>query len=184
MGARLRLKGEGEFRVYVERDGIPAKDKYFIKVPDAAVTLQSLAGIKLYSQKSDYSGEAFYKNLPYGKYRLTVKALDQTVEKTITFNKPVDSCFVTLRQDELYNVTGIVLEQDSGAPVPGYTLELNTDMAANGNYVYQEVISDATGCFEFHNVIPGKYSLAGPVKLPSELKYFFLQSGYERCITY
>ena len=67
--------------------------------------------------------------------------------------------------EELYNLTGIVLEQDSGAPVAGYALELNTANRDGyfGYRAYQEVISNAEGRFEFHDVIPGKYCVSEDV---------------------
>ena len=172
-GARLRMRGEGELRVTVEREGVPAKAEYFKRVADADVTLQSMTGTRRYSQKSNIEGKVFYKNLPYGKYRLTVKALGQTVDKMITFNKPYDFIHITLKQEEMYKVTGIVLEKDSGIPVAGYPLELKAGEGLRGYYVYQEVVSDAKGRFEFNDVIPGNYSFSEHAKSLSELNYIF-----------
>ena len=54
-GARLRLLGKGGLWVYVEREGITAKDKLFARVSGAEVILQSSqTGIKVYAKKSDY----------------------------------------------------------------------------------------------------------------------------------
>ncbi|RJP26263.1 MAG: hypothetical protein C4527_15840 [Candidatus Omnitrophota bacterium] len=169
-GARLRLNGEGDFRVYVKREGLPTKNAYYTSVSEAEVLLQSQKGLRIYSETTDSSGTARYRKLPYGNYRLTVKALGQIVEKTITFNKPVDSCLVTLQQDELYTISGIVLEQDSGVPVADYALVCLNEYEDN---LYQEAITDAEGCFEFPNVIPGKYCLAENVNSIGDLKYIF-----------
>ena len=86
-GARLPLIGEGELDVYIEQEGIPAKEKLFSRIPDAETILQSQTGIKLYSKKTDDSGEARYEKLPYGEYRLTVKAQGQTVEKKYCYQQ-------------------------------------------------------------------------------------------------
>ena len=175
-GALLRLWGEGQLMVYVEKEGIHSKDKQFLRVPNAEIILQSQTGIKAYSEKSDDAGMArFLKLIPYGDYRLIVKAPGQTVEKNVTINKPVNTCLVKLPHEEFYKITGIVQMQDSGTPVAGYALELNTNMGPGdyGYHVYQETITDVNGRFEFHDVMPGKFNISENIKSLGELKYIF-----------
>ena len=183
-GALLRLRGESiRLFVYVEKEGIPSKDKLFARVPNAEISLQSQKSIQLYSDKTDGVGEAYFDKLPYGKYRLIVNAQEQTVEKNITIKQAVDSCLVTLPHDEFYSITGIVLEEESGAPVSGYALELNTDNRAGsfGYHIYQETVSDADGCFEFHDVIPGDYCLSEDINSLGELEYIFSDPSEKYC---
>ena len=176
-GVRLRLNGEGCLRVIVEKEGIPAKDNKFARIPDAEVILQSQSGVQIYSQKADDIGIAEYKKLPYGKYKITVKALGRTVEKEIVVNSGVNTYVVTFPHEKLFSITGIVLEQESGAPVAGYPLKLSSTRVGHFGYcVYQELITDKNGRFEFKNVLPGKYSLSENVISLGELKYVFYDS--------
>jgi len=182
-GARLRLRGEGSLWVYVEKEGVHAKDKLFARVPDAEVIIQSSQkGIKAYAEKSDYEGEVRFEKLPYGEYRLLAKAQGLTVEKNITIKRSLDTCIITLPHEEFYKITGIVLDKDSGEPVSGFALELNTDSRAGffGYRVYEEVITDANGRFEFNKVIPGKYCLSEDVKSLGDFEYIFSErdTGY------
>ena len=157
----------------------PPKIIFFARVPDAEISLQSEKGFQSYAEKTNDEGEARIENLPYGKYRLTAKALGQTVEKTITVKKYVDTCTVKLPQDEFYTVSGNVLEEGSGAPVAGYPLELNSDCRSGscGYRIYEETTTDEKGRFEFQGVIPGDYCLSEDIQSLEKLNFIFSDSN-------
>ncbi len=171
-GAKLFLSGNSILTVSVKRRGIPFPRAG--SVASALVVLKSAEEDRrgLYTTSTGQSGSASFDKIPFGNYILQIAPPSGTElpEKTlnITVEEPKHTIKVYYEAEDVYTISGTVVRADNREPVRDFVVQLMKEINLSnpieemGSYGFCRSADDGT--FEFHDVIPGQYSIFGFVK--------------------
>lgn len=171
-GINLRLQNSSDFSLYVYREVKNDKENNGQKIPvvDADILIKSKNENRVYSVKTDSSGLAIQKNIPYGDYEVTVSApsIIREGQKKFSFKvcKPKEFLEIALQDWLTYKISGTVLENKTKTPVPDYWLSLYQE-----DKLISVQNSTKNGQFEFTNLIAGQYSLCGYIKEEKDIHF-------------
>lgn len=167
-GANLRMYNRSRVSVEVKREGLEYKDYNRSCVDGAEVLLKSSEGQSgFYSASTDY-GRVEFRNVPYGKYHLSVNPPDgQRFEKDIRIQKPEERIDVSISGWEKYAVTGIVIDADTEKPINNYELILE------GMSTTDAVKTGEDGRFVFPDIQVGAYRISIDLTNSNNAKYLW-----------
>ena len=108
-------------------------------------------------------------NIPYGEYLLQVNPPDgQLVEKQVSIHQPKEKFEILISGFEQYDLSGIVIDEDTKQPIAGYDLLLDA--------LGYQTKSGPDGRFAFNNLPPYIYDICTPIPENGIVEYMLASS--------
>ncbi len=166
-GAKLHLEQDSEVCVMVRRKSQNMESPHRKAIAETSVTLKPMNGSDekriLAIGKTNRSGEASFKSIPFGEYQLSVNPPDSTNfpsrREEITIEDTRHNFLV--EYDVGVSVHGKVLEDTTKEPIAGYVMNLYSSEQDSTKGMIGIDKTDSSGRFVFRNLMPDTYMLYG-----------------------
>ena len=124
-GASLQLIATSNVMIIVKRKGMENQENSIAESPNSEITLKGVEGTTgLLSTLSRAGGTIL--NVSYGEYLLKVNPAEgQPEEKRVTVQHPKEKFELLISGYEQYDLSGIVIDEDTKQPVAGYDLQID-----------------------------------------------------------
>ncbi len=163
-------------------------------ISNARVTLKSVRGMHIYSSVTNEIGVTKFEKVPFGSYELIISVSDSIVTKQeplrIEINKPNKYVEYIIQDWHKYQVSGIVINEDTEEVIMNYPISLMYN-----DHIIDIKRTNKDGIFCFNDLLSGNYTLTGLIEEKNKallipftnsniVSNSFLLNGYDRMEEY
>ncbi len=159
----LFISSARNVNINVKRAGV--EDKELANLPNVEVLFTPIdqsSNSGFYSGETNQYGKINFHSIPWGTYKLRIvpSPVSSVKQKTleVVIDEPEEKFVVELDSTSGLTISGTVIDENTGAPVENFGLELNQRNPVSGTH--SRTVSDQSGRFSFTFLEKGRYCIS------------------------